>query len=266
MARKIEEIKKSIEADLQNKLQLSTSDVAEWRLWVTIAANCIYIFELIHDQLKKEVEDKIATTRPGTLQWYKDTCMDFQNGHRLEYNEETGVLYYPENDEKARIVSVAAVNDRNGTIVIQLAKTKDEELEPFNDGEKQNFENYINEVKLAGSKISVISTNGDEVRYRAKVYYDPTFPKETVINNTTESLKQFRQSQTFGGILYTAQFIDSILHSPGVVTIELLELSRKSATDIDFIPVGVSAQLEAGYFNYHTDCIIDYDSVRNLNS
>lgn len=264
MARKLEEIKKSIEADLQNKLQLSTSDVAEWRLWVMVAANCIYVFELIHDQFKKEVEDKIATTRPGTLQWYRDMAYAFQYNHQLVYNQDTGILYYPVDDEEARIVSVAAVNDRNGTIVFQLAKNNNDMLVPLNALEKDSFDNYINEVKLAGSKVSVISTNGDSVKYNVTVYYDPTYPKDLVKTSTDDCLKKFQKSHTFGSIFYSAQFIDSILHADGVVTVKVNELSCKKATDEQYVPVDVSLQLQAGYFNYAMDCEITYEPTRKL--
>ena len=264
MARTIKEIKDSISADLQSKLQLSASAVAEWRLWVTIAATCIYAFELIHDQFKSEVEIKIMSSRPGTLPWYEDAAYDFQNGHELKYNDETGVLYYEGDDPDARITAVAAVNDRNGTIVFQLAKNENGVLEPFTALEKLNFENYINEMKMAGSNVSVISTNGDLVRYNITVYYSPTFPQESVETETDEVLEEFKLSQKFGGVLYSALFIDSVLHVPGVVTVKLHGLSCKGATDIDFSPVDIFTRLEAGYFNYSDDCQIKYEPTRNL--
>jgi hypothetical protein len=264
MARTIEKIKEDISAGLQTKLQLSDSAVAEWKLWVQIAASCIYVFELIHDQFKKEVEDKIAASRPGTLQWYKDMAYAFQHKHELKYNAETGVLGYEIDDPKAHIVSVAAVNERNGTIVFQLAKANDEVLEPFTAQEKLSFENYINEVKLAGSRISVTSTNGDLVKYRVIIYYNPTYPKEIVETSVTERLEAFKANQTFGGIFYSAQFVDTLLHADGVVTVKLQELSCKGATASQFEPVDVFVQLQAGYFNYSDDCQIGYEPTRNL--
>jgi hypothetical protein len=264
MARTINEIKAGITADLQSKLNLSNSAVAEWKLWVTIAASCIHVFELIQDQFKSEVEEKIMSSRPGTVRWYTDMAYAFQNGYELIYDENTGILMYPVDDPDARIVAVAAVNDRNGTIVFQLAKNENGVLEPFTALEKLNFENYINEMKLAGSKTSVISTNGDLVRYRVTVYYSPTFPQESVKTGTDEELEKFKLSQTFGGVLYSAQFLDSILHVPGVVTVKLHELSCKGATDANFSPVDIFTRLEAGYFNYSDDCQIEYEPTRNL--
>lgn len=264
MARKIDDIRASITADLQTKLNLSDSAVAEWKLWVTVAAACIYTFELIQDQFKNEVEEKIMASRPGTVPWYENTAYAFQNGHELKYNEETGVLHYEVDDPDARITAVAAVNDRNGTIVFQLAKNSNGVLEPFTALEKLNFENYINEMKLAGSKTSVISTNGDLVRYRITVYYSSTFPQGTVEAATDEALEKFKLSQTFGGVLYSAQFLDSILHVQGVTTVKLHELSCKGATDNQFNPVDVFVRLEAGYFNYSDDCQIEYKPTRDL--
>lgn len=264
MARTINEIQENIIDTLQSKFTLSPSAVAEWRLWVTVYAYCIYTFELILDNFKTEVNTRILATRAGTAQWYADNCYKFQNGHELKYNEESGTLFYETDDPAARIAAVVAVHDNDGTIVIQVAKEEGGKLEPFTLLEKLNFENYINEIKFAGSKTSVISTNGDEIKYNVIIYYNPAYPQQLIEERTSVAIEEFKTSQTFGGVVYPARFVDNIMKIEGVVTVKLNDFLRKGATENNFSTVDVFARLDAGYFNYNDECILNYEPTRNL--
>lgn len=56
MARTIEQIKESITGKLKTSFDLSSSAAAEWRLWVHCVAYAIYMFEIVLDAFKAEMD------------------------------------------------------------------------------------------------------------------------------------------------------------------------------------------------------------------
>lgn len=67
MARTINEIQTGINTALEagTEVKLSTSKVAEWRLWTWIVATAIQAFEVILDLFKKEVQEKRIRSHRG---------------------------------------------------------------------------------------------------------------------------------------------------------------------------------------------------------
>ena len=106
MARTINEIQAGIVSELEagTEVKLSTSKVAEWRLWTWVVATAIHTFEVILDLFRKEVQEKTDKITPGTVRWYGEQCLRFQNGHKLLFDKKTAALYYAEDDPAARIV------------------------------------------------------------------------------------------------------------------------------------------------------------------
>ena len=95
MARTINDIQQSIITDLQTYFpKLSTSKVAEWRLWTYVVAAAIHAFEIILDLFRQEVDELTAKITPGTKLWYAEMCYRFQNGHTLVFDKNTAQFYY----------------------------------------------------------------------------------------------------------------------------------------------------------------------------
>lgn len=70
MARTIKEIQDSIIDSLQQEsgLSLSTSKVAEWRLWTYVFAVVVHTFEIILDMFRIEVDTLVeGDTGNGTM-------------------------------------------------------------------------------------------------------------------------------------------------------------------------------------------------------
>ncbi len=278
MARTVNEITTNMLESLQTKLSLSQSKVAEWKLWIHIVAIAIHTFELILDQFKSETEQKILETRPGTEKWYEHICYNFQDGFELFYDEETGTMGYKEYNEESRITAVAAVqevetrtiNPENiieidRLIILRVAKNEEGKLAPFTPREKLNFENYINKMKFAGSKTSIISTTADQILYEVTIYYNPTHPYDLIEARTEAALENFNLNQQFGGIIYKARFLEAIMGIDGIVTAKLHKFQCKGTSDEDYKDVDISLRLEAGYFNYDPErCKIDFQPSHKL--
>ena len=262
MARTIDEIKTAIKNDLNGSLTLSSSAVAEWRLWVNVVAVAIYSFELILDAFKRDIELSTEKITPGTLKWYIEMCYRFQNGYELTFDSNTALLYYTVDDAAAKIIAVAAVTEVEGTVVLRVAKKQNNKVMPLNSDELMNFKNYIDAVKFAGVKVSVMSSTEDLIRYNVVVYYDPVLPLTLVRQRCSSALSEFMTALDFGAVIYPQRFIDALMNIDGVATVQLNSLERKGATDNDYSTVDVMGILEAGYFNYAEDSIIEFVNIR----
>ncbi|KAA6339868.1 hypothetical protein EZS27_012233 [termite gut metagenome] len=260
MARTVNDIEQSISEKLQTRFSLSPSAVAEWRLWVSVFALVIHTFELILDRFQADVNERIMKSRPGTREWYRNICSLFQNGHELLFDTDNAILHYAVDDPASRIIALSAVQEQDRVITLRIAKKNASgAVVPLDYPELENFKNYIARVKILGSKITIISTTADLVRYSVQICYDPSYPLEMVTGNVESAMDRFKLSQDFGGILYPNRFLDYVINVQGVITAKLLSFSRKGTSDADFAQADVSVRLEAGYFNYDSDhCNVTY--------
>lgn len=267
MARTISEIQNSIITELQAKtdVKLSTSAVAEWRLWTYIPAVAIYSFELMLDAFRKEVDTLTNKITPGTVRWYAEVCYRFQNGHELLFDNQTAMLYYPVDTPNARIIKIVAISEGQNKLLIKAAKLDDSgKIVPLTLEEKYNFTAYIDAIKFAGVDTDVISTTEDKIRYNLQVWFDPSMPNTMVKDNVLTALNTFKASLGFDSMIYTQKFVDAVMSAPGVITCNLAALERKGVTDVVFKPFTVFSELESGYFEYDPESALTLTSIKDL--
>ena len=266
MARTVAEIQDIIEQTLAKRgYVLSTSKVAEWRLWVFVSAAAIQAFEVILDLFRKEVDELTNKITPGTVRWYAEMCYRFQNGHELLFDEKTAMLYYSADDSKARIVSVVAITEGNSKLVVKVAKLDDGgKIVPLTEDEKYNFTGYIDAIKFAGLQTEVVSTTADIIRYDVEVFYDPAVPVTTVRSEVEAAIVRFKTSLGFDSTFYRQRFAEAIMRVSGVVTIDLKAISRKGVSDVAFVPVPVFSTLESGYYDYDAASSLTFTSTKNI--
>ena len=267
MARTINEIQTGINTALEagTEVKLSTSKVAEWRLWTWIVATAIQAFEVILDMYKKEVQEKTDKITPGTVRWYGEQCLRFQNGHKLLFDKNTAALYYAEDDPDSRIVKVVAIKESSKHLTIKVAKTDDSgKVMPLSPDEKYNLIAYLHEIRAAGTTTDVVSTTEDKIRYNLQVWHDTVYPYSEVEVNVKAAIEAFKTNIGFDGVIYVQQFIDAVMGAEGVVTCKLNSISRKGVSDDDFRPFDVYSDLESGYFDYAPDSTLVVESVKNM--
>lgn len=264
--RTIKEIQEHLKASVEEKgLKLSSSAVAEWRLWTYIFAVCIHSFELVLDLFRKEIDILTSKITPGTVRWYAEMCYRFQNGHELLFDPKTAMLYYAKEDEAAKIVKVVAVTEGENRIFIKAAKIDSNgKIVPLSVDEKHNFTCYIDAVKFAGVQTDVISTTEDKIRYELDVYFNPAVPSTTITANVLSRLKNFKTEIGFDSMIYRQKFIDAVMSVDGVVTCELKNFSRKGASMNEFVSINIFSELESGYFEYDKDSILTPISIKEI--
>lgn len=258
MARTIKDIQQNIIDGLKaERPGLSPSMASEWRLWTWVVATNIHLFEVILDSFRKEMDAVADRLTPGTIRWYVDQCLRFQNGHELLFDEHTAQLYYAVDDPAARIIKVVAVCEGSGYLSIKVAKLDDDNrIVPLSPDELLNFTGYINSVKFAGTDIVVVSTTADRARYQMEVFYDLAVPVAAIRERVMAALDTFRTARDFNAMFYLQQFISTVMEVKGVVTADLKKIERKGASMTNFEAMGIVTELEAGYFDYADDCTL----------
>lgn len=266
MARTIQEIQTLI---LQAKAQEpalnelnSTSKVAIWRLWVYIIAVAIWSLEKLFDQHRADIDKRLAELKPHTARWYRSKALAFQYGFDLlpDSDKFNNVGHTEEQIEASKIVKYSAVieSKNEGRLIVKIATEQGEQLQPITDAQKQAFEVYLNEIKDAGVRLSVVNYQPDVLHLQMKIVYDPlvldsngqsilhaTKPVETAI-------KDYLKRLPFNGELVLAHLIDALQQAEGVKIPHLVLAQSKNITSSGdygaFETIEISKIPTAGYF------------------
>lgn len=243
MARTVEEIFNKIKAAKEAEPELavlnSTSKVAIWRLWAFITAYAIYTLEMLFDTHKTEVYTILSEKKPHTPRWYRNKALAFQHGFDLI--EDTDVFVPPNPTagdpqtqiDNSKIIKYAAVTEAvtESRLIVKIATESSPnpsfggELMPITQEQKEAFTAYLEEIKDAGVKITVINYLPDILNLTLKIYRDPlvldangvkitgigagTKPVETAIKNYLKALP-------FNGELVLEHLVDALQKVEGV--------------------------------------------------
>ena len=266
MARTIQEIQNLI---LQAKAQEpalnelnSTSKVAIWRLWVYIIAVAIWSLEKLFDQHRADIDKRLAELKPHTARWYRSKALAFQYGFDLlpDSDKFNNVGHIEEQIEASKIVKYSAVieSKNEGRLIVKIAGEQGELLQPITDAQKQAFEAYLQEIKDAGVRLSVVNYQPDVLHLQMKIIYDPLVLDsngQSIIHATKpveETIKSYLKRLPFNGELVLAHLIDALQQAEGVKIPHLVLAQSKNITSSGeygaFETIEISKIPTAGYF------------------
>ncbi|WP_297096363.1 hypothetical protein [uncultured Draconibacterium sp.] len=263
MARTTQEIYDGLVAKKNEQIpELSDSQSAEWRLWLWVFAYGVYLFELVLDLLKSDVENLLSNKQAGSLIWYIDKAKEFQLNDSLVVNSK-GILSYAVIDEEKQIVKHASATEQDGELLLKVAKYDDNgDLVPLSltNGEFLHFQRYIENVKFAGTSISITTLDADIINYDITVYYDPAYLPEAVEQAVIANLDAFRLELDYEGYFYPSDFVKAITSVPGVKTVKVNALTGTQGVDTEAIDV--SYLVKAGYYNFDEAAVITMQNAR----
>ena len=266
MARTIQEIQTLI---LQAKAQEpalnelnSTSKVAIWRLWVYIIAVAIWSLEKLFDQHRADIDKRLAELKPHTARWYRSKALAFQYGFDLLPDSDTfnNQGHTEEAIEASKIVKYSAVieSKNEGRLIVKIAGEQGEQLQPITDAQKQAFEAYLQEIKDAGVRLSVVNYQPDILHLQMKIVYDPLVLDsngQSILHATKpveETIKNYLKRLPFNGELVLAHLIDVLQQAEGVKIPHLVLAQSKNITIGGgygaFETIEISKIPTAGYF------------------
>ena len=266
MARTIQEIQELIyQAKAQepalNELN-STSKVAIWRLWVYIITVAIWSLEKIFDLHRTDIDKRLAELKPHTARWYRSKALAFQYGFDLLPDSDTfnNQGHTEEQIEASKIVKYSAVveSPNEGRLIVKIATEQGGQLQPITDAQKQAFEAYLQEIKDAGVRLSVVNYQPDILHLQMKIVYDPLVLDSNgqsitnAFNPIERTIKDYLKRLPFNGELVLAHLIDALQQAEGVKIPHLVLAQSKNITSSGeygaFETIEISKIPTAGYF------------------
>jgi len=214
-----------------------------------IISYSLYVFELLFVQHIKVVDNQLKNQKSGRLPWYRDMALKFQYGFDLvtdrDYYDNTGYSF--DQVEASKIIKYAAVNegDEQGTIIVKVAGESNGVLSPISAPAQTSVEAYFDEVRYAGSYITVINFLPDRLFLTLNIYRDPLVLDANGVSildgdkPVETALVEFMKELPFDGELILAHLIDKLQQVQGVVIPDLIE-AKSNWIDVNAGDYGVA--------------------------
>lgn len=254
MARSVAEIKKTMtdafmaDATIREKYGLSVNDtfsskfssVSIENILFFIVAACCHVLEMIFDQHKRDVEDKIALAVVASVPWYYKMALAFQYGDSLVLNDRTWQYEYASIDESKQVVKYAAVRDKGTSVQILVSGDQGGSPVALSNDVLTVFKQYMNRVKVAGVILNITSKESDNVTVMATITIDPLVLNENgeLLSDGSkpveEAITSYLKHIIYGGTFNKTKLVDVIQAVEGVVDVELEECKYRHANSLEW--------------------------------
>ncbi len=228
MARTVTEIYNELIARKEATPELagltSTAKTAIWRLWLYIVAYVTALHEALWDAKAAELTELAKNTLVGTLNWYAQKCKEWQNGYQFELID--GKYQYATDDPDARLVKRVAISDIERGIMIKVAnEDNDGNPIPLTAEQLANLQAYINQIKIVGTKIDMVSLNADKLLFDITIYYKGSY--SVVKDNVISAIINYLKTLPFDGAVTRANLITAVNNVEGVEDIYVISLQHQ---------------------------------------
>lgn len=241
MARTFEDIKYTIITGKEDSeaLQALTS-TSKAAIWLEVVNNIAYshlTMEQQFDQHKAEINTMIANQKKGSPLWYRNMALAFQYGFDLITDTDQFNNAGKTNDEitASKVIKYAAVTEATSEsrLIIKIATEVGGELSPVAPEVLNAFQSYLEEIKYAGVRVSVINYLPDIIRLSMIIYRDPLVIDA---NGTSilsgkrpveDAVKAYMKELPFNGELVLAHLVDRLQKVEGVKIPHIVSASSK---------------------------------------
>lgn len=234
----------------------SSSATAIWRLLFYVVAFAIYAHESLWDEYRKEVNAAIDEMIPHRPKWYRDKTLAFmKNKTLIPDTDQYDTSEMSEDDiEAARVVKHATANESNQSslLVIKVAGVDSDDptkRAPIGAAEALQLSAYLQEIKDAGVRISLVNEEPDEFQCEVNIYYDPTKDPLTVQSDCEAAIKDYVENLPFNGEFSNMALIDTLQAVDGVKIADLVSSESAPAATTTFAPINAYMVPTAGYFH-----------------
>lgn len=248
MARSVAEIKKTMtdafmgDAVIREKYGLSDGDtfsgsfssVSLENILFFIVAACCHVLEVLFDQYKADIEEKISMAVVASVPWYYKMALAFQYGDGLVLDERTQQYRYASIDEGKQVVKYAAVRDKGTSVQILVSGDDGGNPVALSNDVLTVFKQYMNRVKVAGVILNITSKASDHVIIRASITVDPLVLNERGelladgSKPVEDAIKGHLKGIIYGGTFNKTRLVDAIQAVEGVEDVELQECRYKA--------------------------------------
>lgn len=224
----------------------STSKVSVWRLWVWIFSFASRTVLQLFEDLKEWMQDYFERKQVGTLRWWIDTVKAFQYGDSLQYIN--GVWKYAVENTSKQIVKQVALELKQKILLFKVAKIENEKLAPLAEEEQAALKHYVNQVKLAGQFIDLVSISADRVKFQLRVYYNAQYSQSIVQQKIEEAINDYLSNIVFNGELIITQLIDQLQKIEGVYNPVYVAGYYSNVNYVDWQLLSDNYKALSGYF------------------
>ena len=241
MARSVAEIKKTMtdafmaDATIREKYGLSVNDtfsskfssVSIENILFFIVAACCYVLEVLFDNHKADVEEKISMAVVASVPWYYKMALAFQYGDSLILNDRTQQYEYATIDESKQVVKYAAVRDKGTSVHILVSGDQGGSPVALSNDVLAVFKHYMNRVKVAGVILNITSKESDRVSITATITVDPLVLDESgaLLSDGSKpvetAIREHLKNIIYGGTFNKTKLVDAIQEVAGVIDVEL---------------------------------------------
>ncbi len=231
----------------------------------------IYILKQLFEQHEKEVTTQIYNQKIGSLRWYQNKALEFLYGFDLIYDTDKFNTKGATDEQIAnsKIVKYSAVIEAENEqrVIIKIAGEKNKILAPIPLEVQESFKTYMDEIKFAGTPITIINYEPDKLYLNIHIYRDALVLDKNGVSIRTgnkpveEALQEFMKELPFDGELQIQSLVDKLQGVEGVKIVNIIEV-KSSWINPDTNAYGIPTRIDvkripqSGYFS-----IVNFDTI-----
>lgn len=275
--RTIEDIKDIIVKDKNSATALtqltSTSKSAVWLEWTNNVAYAHYVLEQSFEHHKAEVSEALTQLKPHTARWYRNKALAFQCGFDLvedqDFYDNSGFTDHQISASKIIKYSAVTEAETESRLIVKIATDNGTELQPITETQKEAFTAYMQEIRDAGLRITVINYLPDILQLTMQIERDPLVIDANGVSNLTgkrpveDAINAYMKELPFNGQLVLAHLVDKLQMVQGVKIPTIISAASKWIDPNlsgygNFKPINIKTIPISGYFKVENFLNISY--------
>lgn len=220
MSRTIKSIYEEAVRERDKRLELqefnSNSKVSILNAITWVVAAIIYSFETILDVFAVDISNTINNRINGTPVFYVNALYQYQKGDTLSISDDGLRFGYANIDETKRIITQVAYsessddNNLDNKLILKIATGSKGELQAIIPADLVQINAYLNKIAFAGTRLEVISQEGDVLIPRITIFHDGAIQESELLDSIEAKLNDYIISIPFDASVYVSEIISAI--------------------------------------------------------
>ena len=215
-------------------------------------AVCAWTVEQLVARHKKEVTAELEGLIAHRPKWYRDKVLHFMEGKELVEDSDTYDTASMSESEitAARVVKHAvATESRDASLLtIKVAGESGGERRPLAAEQERQLKAYINEIKDAGVRVSLVNMDADTFGCTVDVYYNAILAPGAVQTACEGAIRDYIENLPFNGEYTNMALVDCLQEVEGVKIVELRGSTARAANENTTTQINARQTPAAGYF------------------
>ena len=220
MSRTIKSIYEEAVRERNKRLELqefsSSSRVSVLNAITWVVAAIIHSFEILLDVFAVDISNTINNRINGTPVFYVNALYQYQKGDTLSISDDGLRFGYANIDETKRIITQVAYsessddNNLDNKLILKIATGCKGELQAITPADLVQINAYLNKIAFAGTRLEVISQEGDVLIPRITIFHDGAIQESELLDSIEAKLNDYIISIPFDASVYVSEIISAI--------------------------------------------------------